>query len=153
MGEFVRVEAGDVAHRQQRPVIWIEAVERGIEIHAGEKLSTHVPIHLKGKSVGLSKGGILEHSLRELYIECLPKDIPSDIMIDISNLDLGSSVHVRDLNLDPSVKVLTPGDTTIVSVAILKKAEETAEAAEEVTEEVSAEPEVIKKEKAEAIPE
>ena len=122
-----------------------------IEIHAGEKLSTHIPIHLKGKSAGIAKGGILEHSLRELYIECLPKDIPADIVVNISELELGNSIHVKDLNIDPSVRVLTPEDTTIVAVAVLKKVEEVAEVAEEVAAEGSAEPEVIKKEKAEEV--
>ncbi|MCK5708349.1 MAG: 50S ribosomal protein L25 [Candidatus Aureabacteria bacterium] len=120
-----------------------------IEIHAGEKLSTHIPIHLKGKPVGVAKGGILEHTLRELYIECLPKDIPSDIVIDITNLDSGHSIHVRDLDISAEIKVLTPTDTTVVAVAVLKKAEETEEAEGEIVAEAPKEPEVIKKEKEE----
>ncbi len=119
-----------------------------IEIHAGEKLSTHIPIHVKGKSAGTAKGGILEHSLRELYIECLPRDIPGEIIVDISNLDLGDSVHVRDLTIDPAVHVLTPEDTTVVAIAVMKKAEE-AEVADEGAEVPSSEPQVIKKEKPE----
>lgn len=125
-----------------------------IEIHAGEKLSTHIPIHVKGKSVGVAKGGILEHALRELYIECLPQDIPSDIIVDITDLDIGNSVHVRDLQLGENVKVLTPVDTTVVSVAVLKKVEEEVpEAAEAAEEAASAEPELIKKEKPEEVKE
>ena len=120
-----------------------------IEIHAGEKLSTHIPIHVKGKSAGTVKGGILEHPLRELYIECLPKDIPAEIIVDISNLDLGDSVHVRDLTIDPAVNVLTLEDTTVVAIAVIKKAEEAEEGAEEAAEVPSSEPQLIKKEKTE----
>ena len=119
-----------------------------IEIHAGEKLSTHIPIHIKGKSVGIVKGGIMEHSLRELHVECLPKDIPSEFIVDIKDLDAGQSVHVRDLKVAENVKVLTPADVIVVAIAIPNKAEEVATAEEGAEAEVAtAEPEVIKKER------
>ena len=88
-------------------------------------------------------GGIFEHSLREIYIECLPKDIPSEFVVDISAMEIGDSVHVRDLQVDPAVKVLTSEDTTVVAIAVLKKAEETPEGAEEAAA-APAGPEVIK---------
>ena len=79
--------------------------------------------------------------------------MPSEIIVDIREMDVGDSIHVRDLKMDPSIKILTPSDTTVLSIAVLRKAEEVAEVAEEVAEEGVTEPEVIKKEKAEEIKE
>lgn len=60
-----------------------------------------VPVILKGKSPGEEKGGILEHELRSIKLEGLPKDIPEVIEVDISNLDFGHAILVKDLKLPP----------------------------------------------------
>ncbi len=61
-------------------------------------MRVHVPIQLTGVSVGVrNQGGILEHVLREVEIECLPADIPSHLDVDVSNLELFGAIHVSDL--------------------------------------------------------
>ena len=117
------------------------------QISLTEKITVHIPIHEKGESPGVkNEGGVLESPLKELEVECLPTEIPENIEIDISKLDLNDSIHVKDVTLPESIKVLTDPDMVIVQVKppVVEKAEETTE---EVTE-----PEVIgeKKEEGEA---
>ena len=119
-----------------------------VEIHKGERISTHVPIHLTGKAPGVAMGGILEHHLRELYISCFPDDLPSEISVDISNLNMDESIHVEDLQLGDKIKILTPGDTVIVHIAAVRSSEE-EQTEEGAYPETGAEPELIRKEKPE----
>ena len=106
-----------------------------------------VPIQLVGIPVGVkSQGGILEHVLREVEIECLPADIPSHLDVDVSNMELHSLIHVSDLPHSGSIKFLDDEDATVAHVTIVK--EEVAP-----VEEVAAaptEPEVAKKGKTDA---
>lgn len=109
-----------------------------------EKLEIEVPVVFAGSASGIKKGGILQTSIHKLHIECLPADVPEHIQIDISNLDLGSSIHVSDIKSD-KFSVLNSQDTVIISVVSPKvekelSPEEAAEAAKE--------PEVITKGKA-----
>ncbi len=94
------------------------------EIARGKLLKTHIPIHLEGKSKGVREGGILEVQLHELEIECLPKDIPADVKIDIAGLELGHSVHVSDIVVPTGVKVLNGIDQVVATVAAPRAQEE-----------------------------
>jgi large subunit ribosomal protein L25 len=114
----------------------------------GEKIQLEIPVQLVGTAIGIKEGGILQHILHKLNVECLPKDIPEYIEIDISALKLGDSVHVGDLTRD-NLDFLNPKNSLIVSVTHPKIKEETvATAAEAGVAEESAEPEVIGKGKA-----
>ncbi|MDH4222367.1 MAG: 50S ribosomal protein L25 [candidate division Zixibacteria bacterium] len=110
-----------------------------------KKISVRVPIHLEGIPIGVHKdGGILQHALRELEIECLPADIPEKVELDVSNLKIGDSIHVRDIKIE-KVEVLTDLDSSVASVVpptVFK--EEVVPAAEEAKE-----PEVIGEKKPE----
>ena len=111
----------------------------------GEKLNLNVTIVLKGAAVGIKDGGILQHTLHKLQVECLPQFIPSHIDVDISNLKIGDSVKVGDIKIE-GVEILAEANAAIVSVVppvIEKVAEEAA------TEATTAEPEVITKGKKE----
>ena len=104
------------------------------EIERGKVLKTHVPVHTSGNAVGTKMGGILEIAIHDLEIECLPKDLPHEIVIDISGLELNASVHVADIKVPEGVKVLTPEDTTVLHISVPKKEEPVAsETAEEGT--------------------
>ena len=110
------------------------------------KVRVDVAVVLQGEPVGVKdKGGILEHSLRELAVECLPIDIPEKIVVDVAALDIGSALHVRDLRVAEGVRILEDEGRVVASVS--------APAAEEVApvaEEAPTEPEVVgKKEKEE----
>jgi len=123
-----------------------------VDFHAvnmNEVLNTSVPIEPEGEPAGVkSFGGILEQSLRALEIECLPKDLPEVIRIDVSGLNIGDSIHVKQIVLPAGVKALEDADLTVFLVAAPVVAEvETPAAAAAAT---ATEPEVIKEKKEES---
>jgi large subunit ribosomal protein L25 len=120
-------------------------------INMNEVLHTSVPVEPQGESIGVrSFGGILEQSLRSLDIECLPKDLPEVVYVDVSPLNIGDSIHVKDLPLPVGVKALDDADLTVFLVAAPAVVEVAAPAAAAAT---PAQPEVIKEKKEEAAPE
>jgi large subunit ribosomal protein L25 len=117
-----------------------------IGLTSGETFQLEVPIQLHGTPVGIKEGGIVQHLIHKLEIECLPKDIPQRVDIDITGLKIGDSIHVKDLNLE-NITILNSEESVIVSVAHPKVEKE---ATEEVAEgEEPTEPEVIGKGKTE----
>jgi large subunit ribosomal protein L25 len=101
-------------------------------------------VHLTGLPTGVKDGGgILETILRDLDVRCLPTAIPPSIQVDVSHLNIGDSVHVRDVSM-PDVVILNDGDETIATVVPPTVMEEKA-AEEVVTEAAPTEPEVITK--------
>jgi large subunit ribosomal protein L25 len=129
-------------------------------------LRARVRVKLLGIPVGVkTEGGILDQVLREVEVECLPADIPSNIPVDVSELGMHQVVRVNGLPHSDKIKYLTPEDATVAHVVSIREevvaAPETAEAAEAATTAAAAapgeaaapaEPEVIKKGKAEAEP-
>jgi large subunit ribosomal protein L25 len=123
-----------------------------LELVAGEKIIVSIPIVLHGVPEGVRLGGgILDQVLRELEIEVDPSHIPNHLDLDVTDLIVGHSLHVRDLQIPPGVKVLADEDAPIALVQISRAAIEdeaavaaTAAATEEA---VPAEPELIRKTK------
>ena len=114
-----------------------------LEVAMDELLHTEVPVEPFGEADGVKNyGGLLEHSLRSLAIECLPKDLPEIIRVDVSALGLNQSIHVRDLVLPAGVKATTDADLTVFIVAEPKVEVEPVAGAEP-----SKGPEVIKEKK------
>ncbi len=109
-----------------------------------EKLTAVVPVVLTGTPEGVKQGGMLEHLIRELEIECYPKDLPETLEIDVSQLKIGDSIHVSDLKFD-NLRILDDPSETIVVIEGPKVATEGEVAAEEVSGVEMTEPEVIKK--------
>lgn len=110
-----------------------------------EKLEMEVPVLFVGSAAGIKKGGVLQTSVHKLVIECLPADVPQHIEVDISNLDLGSSIHVEDIKTE-KYTILNPEGTVVVSVVAPKVEKEPTP---EEQAETAKEPEVISKGKAE----
>jgi large subunit ribosomal protein L25 len=114
-------------------------------------LRVSVPVELQGVPAGVkTEGGILEQMLREVEIECLPGDIPSHIDVDVSDLTFGKVLRVSDLPHNEKLKFLTDANQPVAHVTSVK--EEVVAAPEAVAAEAGAapaEPEVIKKGKAE----
>ena len=81
-----------------------------------QTISVSVPVHETGEAVGVKEGGVVEHHLREVQIECLPQDVPDEIVIDISNVELGDMVHVSDLVAPKGVTILTNLEDAVLSV-------------------------------------
>ena len=99
-----------------------------------------IPIHIKGNAVGVTQaGGILDHATRELDVECLPNAIPEEFAVDVSNLEIGDSIHVRDLAIPEGVEILNDPDVSIVSVVAPAVVEEEVAAEEEGAEGVEGE--------------
>ena len=101
---------------------------RGTIVHADlyqvdltRTVEVEVPVHLVGKAKGLDFGGILEHSLREIALECLPRSIPASIEVDVSNMEVGDVIHVRDLVLPPGVSLVSDPDLGVVHVALPRR--------------------------------
>lgn len=113
-----------------------------------EKVTVNVPIHLVGIPVGVNVGGgILQQTLREIEIESLPLDIPENIEVDITHLDIGDTITVEDLSID-KVRILTETSRTVVVIRPpVVTVEPEVEAVEE--EEEAAEPEVVGQKKEE----
>jgi large subunit ribosomal protein L25 len=89
------------------------------------KVRVQVPIHLTGTAFGVKEGGVLEHLLREIEVECLPSEIPQQITLDVSALDRGQSIHVRDISV-PNVQIHETGERVVVTVVGKAKEEEAA---------------------------
>ncbi len=106
-----------------------------------------VPVQLTGVPVGVkAQGGVLEHVLREVEIECLPGDIPSHLDVDVSGLEIHGAIHVSDLPHSGSLKFLGDEHATVAHVTVMR--EEVV--AEPVAVAGAAEPEVAKKGKQDA---
>ncbi|UTC73983.1 50S ribosomal protein L25 [Treponema sp. OMZ 792] len=86
------------------------------EVERGKTLRTKVKIRLEGSPEGVRHGGILETGITELELECLPKDLPPRIVVDVSALDVNQSLHVRDIKLPEAVTVLTSDDITVAAI-------------------------------------
>src|SRR5947208_7820766 len=102
-------------------------------VRRDEKITVDVPVHLVGESHGVKEGGVVEHHLWDLKLECLPTDVPESVEADISSLGIGDSLSVADVKIPAGATVLTPREETIVSVVpppILKIEEELEEAVE-----------------------
>ncbi|MGB7844583.1 MAG: 50S ribosomal protein L25 [Candidatus Acidiferrum sp.] len=115
------------------------------------RMKVKVPVHTFGEPSGVKvQGGVFEVVTREVEVECLPADIPTEFKIDVSGLMLNQSVRASDLAIDKTkVKLLTEANSVLAHVVALRVEEEKPVEAAAVTGAVPAEPEVIKKGKKE----
>jgi large subunit ribosomal protein L25 len=124
-------------------------------IRMDKPIRMQVPIHLAGTAPGLEQGGIMEHDLRELEIQALPDRMPDKIEIDVSNMQIGDTVLVRDIRIAEDVEIIDEPEKTIISMLAPKVVKEEVEGeeatgeAETAVKEETAEPEVISQQKAE----
>jgi len=119
------------------------------EVSLTEEVKVTVHVAIIGEPVGVRRdGGILQHLLREIEVECLPDRIPGRVEVDIANLEIGQSVHVGDLKLGEGITVLTEPDAVIVNI-VAPAVEEVAPAEVAAVAPEIKEPEVIKKGKKE----
>lgn len=122
-----------------------------LEVSLTEAVKVNVSLVTVGEPVGVKRdGGILQHGLREVEIECLPDKMPGHINVDVSQLEIGQALHVGDLKFAEGIKVVTDAKKLIASVTA-PRAEEAAPAAAAPSAE-AAEPEVVKKGKKEEEP-
>lgn len=117
------------------------------QVSLTKKITVSVPLAFKGESIGVKQaGGVMEHVRWDIEVECLPTEIPAEIPVEISNLALGQTLHVRDIVLPEGVRCVTDPDQPVVG-CVEPKAEEVPVPAEEGA--APAEPEVLKQKKPE----
>ncbi|MEX0911911.1 MAG: 50S ribosomal protein L25 [Gemmatimonadota bacterium] len=105
----------EVQHHPSRPVILHVDF---FQIKAGEKVHVDIPIRIHGSPIGVREsGGVLQEVLRELSVECLPKDIPAAVEINVDDLELGATIHVSDMKL-PNATILNDPELVICAVSI-----------------------------------
>ncbi len=88
------------------------------EVAENEKVTVQVPVETTGEAAGVKNGGgVLEHVLFKLKVRCLPKDLPEQIVIDVSALEIGKSIHLGDIQVPEGVELLGDKHISVVSVA------------------------------------
>ncbi|MDH3882017.1 MAG: 50S ribosomal protein L25/general stress protein Ctc [Desulfobacteraceae bacterium] len=102
------------------------------EIKMDQKITAKIPVVTTGMAKGVELGGILQIIRRELEVECLPLEVPESIEIDISDLDVGDSIHVGKIRLESELEFLEDDNYTVVTVLTPKLEEEEPEEEEEV---------------------
>lgn len=127
------IETGEstLSHRAMLKEIQMDPVKQTIlhvdlyEISMDKKIEVEVPITLTGTAKGVSdEGGILQQVSRTLEISCLPDNIPDSFELDVTDLNIGDSLHVSDLNIPQGIEVLVEGELTIATVVPPTKVEE-----------------------------
>jgi large subunit ribosomal protein L25 len=86
------------------------------EVHRGDRVHVTVPLRLVGSSPGVRAGGLVQHALNEIEVDCDADRIPDHIDVDVSTLEIGDVVHVRDLQLPEGVTARDDGDRSVCSV-------------------------------------
>jgi large subunit ribosomal protein L25 len=106
------------------------------EVKMDEKVEVEVPVQLRGTPSGVTLGGVLEQERREIRIRCLPSDIPDGIEVDVSDLNIGDAIHVRNVSLPSGTEIMEDEDVVVASV-IAPRVEEPEVAAEVLEPEVT----------------
>lgn len=114
---------------------------------AGQVMHLELPIELVGDAAGVKEGGVVDHVMHSLMVECLPRDIVESINIDISDMNIGDALHASDLDLGDKFKVLVDDSVIIATIAGPTVEDEDDEEGAVAT---STEPEVITEKKEEA---
>jgi large subunit ribosomal protein L25 len=115
------------------------------EIDTSQALRAKVSLRITGNPVGVRNGGIFESPLHDIEVECLPKDLPERIDVDVSALDVNQSIHVRDLNLGEGVRLISGGDQVIALVKFARAEDAAAAAAVSAPEAADAKKDEAKK--------
>ena len=118
---------------QQQPVSGALLHIDFYEIAMDRKITVSVPIIPVGKSVGVEMGGILQVIRREIDVLCLPNEIPEDIEVDVTDLDVGDSLHVEEISVEGNIEIPAEVNFTVITVLSPKIEEEEVE--EELEEE------------------
>ncbi len=108
-----------------------------LRIRSGVKVELEIPLHLEGSPAGVQAGGVLEYSMHQIPVRCLPTDIPETLRLDVSELEMGGAIRIGDLVLPEGVEVMLDSERmlcTILAPAVSAADEEAedADAEEEI---------------------
>ena len=104
------------------------------EVDVKRKITMDVSLRFLGKAVGVDLGGELQHLKRDVKVSCLPLDLPDHIDVDVTDLDIGDSIRIRDLKVAEGITLLDRPDTSVAAVAMIRVSK-TEEAKEQGAEE------------------
>jgi large subunit ribosomal protein L25 len=123
-----------------------------LEVRLDEKITSPVSVELGGvdEAPGVKEGGVLEHVTRELNIEALPTDIPDNIVVDVSGMEIAATMHLSEISAPPGVTFLDDAEETIIATVVVPTEIEEPEEVEEETELVGEEGELPEGEEAPA---
>ena len=97
------------------------------EVAENEKVTVNVPLETTGEAAGVKNGGgVLEHVLFKLKVRCLPKDLPEQIVVDVSHLEIGKAIHLGDIKAPEGVEILGDKHISVIAVAMPRAEEEVA---------------------------
>jgi len=115
------------------------------EVAENEQVVVTVPLETAGEAIGVKEGGVLEHVQFKLRVRALPRDLPDRIIVDVTELKIGQSLHLGEIQPPPNVEILGDKKTSVISIA--EPVTEVVEAVAEAPTEAGLEPEVIKEKK------
>ena len=95
------------------------------EVDMKAKLTFEVSLQFVGKAIGVENGGELQHIKRLVKVSCLAENLPDHIEVDVTSLDIGDSIKIKELKLTDGIAVLDPADAAVVAVAAIKAAKAT----------------------------
>ncbi|EXJ22477.1 LSU ribosomal protein L25p [Alkalibacterium sp. AK22] len=136
-GDTYHVFVKDQANAAIKPIVYHVDL---LAFTKGQKVTMSIPVHVSGEE-GIDEG-IVSQSISELEVNIAPADAPSEYIVDVSELEIGDTVHVSDIELGEGVELLTDEESTVVSVTAPQIEEEPAEETDEMPE-----PEVIGEDK------
>lgn len=149
-GKLVKIELHEGAHKKTISALFkdVQVDPIGHEIiHAdfqkvdmGHKITTKVPVHFFGEEKRPNDGSLIEHVIREIEISCLPDHIPERFEVNVSGLQAGHSIFVKDLAPGPGVEIHTPAEEAIVSAIVAHHGAEDETAETGAAEPAAAEP-------------
>ena len=131
LNTLIELEVGGASEK-----VLLKALQRepvgGAYVHAdfhqvdlAVRVTVSIPLHFIGTPRGVAlDGGILDHPVRDVDVECLPTAIPENIEVDVSEIDLGGSIHVSDISLPEGAELRSDGELTVASVVAPKEVEE-----------------------------
>ena len=111
------------------------------EVDESKPLQTSIPVRIVGRAKGVTAGGTLQTMVRDIAVECLPRDLPPAVEVDVTELDVNEAIRIADLGLPEQLGVMADPQTVLVAVQARREPEEVTEEAaeEEATEETPAE--------------
>src|SRR5215470_5001907 len=118
------------------------------EVAENEKVTIQVPVETTGEAIGVkTEGGVLEHVLFKIKARALPKDLPEQITIDVSNLNIGQAIHIGEIQAPPGVELIGNKNAPVIAVAAPRTEEEEAAEAAAAAAATPGEVEMIKEKK------
>ena len=96
------------------------------EVAEDEKVTVNVPLETTGEAAGVKAGGNLEHTVHKLKVRCLPKDLPDQILVDVTILEIGKSFHLGDIKAPAGVEIIGDKHITVIAVTAPRAEEEVA---------------------------